>query len=234
MGQSKRNRLLLLGVAAGVALLTAALLIVLRPGKSDATPAAALPEASAATAVFAGIPQSGTTIGKTSAPVTLAVYADPQCPYCRAWDTDTLPVLVRRFVRPGRLRIEFRGLDFVGPDSERGLRALLAAGNRNKLFQAAALVYLYQGTENTGWLSDRFVSSLATSLGIDQRALRADMRSSAVGDAIRRAAAQAQHDGVIGTPTVLVGPTGGTLVKLDLQRVDPQGTVPALEQALRG
>jgi protein-disulfide isomerase len=232
MGHSTRKRLLLLAAAGGVALLAVAVLVIVRPGSGDATPASALPEASAATAVFAGIPQSGTTIGKASAPVTLAVYADPQCPYCRAWDTDTLPVLVRSFVRPGKLRIEFRGLDFVGPDSERGLRALLAAGNRHKLFQAAALLYLYQGTENTGWLSDRFVASLATSLGIDQSALHADMRSSAVSDAIRQSAAQAKQDGVIGTPTVLVGPTGGTLTNIRLQRVDPQGTVPAVEHAL--
>src|SRR3954470_8183912 len=176
--RAPRNRLLLLGAAVGIALLAGLVIVILGSGGGQAAPASALPQASAATAVFDGIQQSGTTIGAASAPVTLAVYADPQCPYCRVWDTQTMPVLVRRFVRPGKLRIEFRGLDFVGPDSERGLRALLAAGAQHKLFQAAQLLYLYQGTENTGWLSDRFVSSLAASLpGLDVGALRADMRS---------------------------------------------------------
>jgi protein-disulfide isomerase len=229
-----RSRMVLVGVAGGVALLAAVVLVIAGASSGgDAPPPAALPHASAATAVFDGIPQSGTTIGARSAPVTLVVYADAQCPYCRVWDTETLPVLVRRFVRPGQLRIEFRGLAFVGPDSQRGLRALLAAGAQHRLFQAAELLYLYQGTENTGWLSDRFVTSLIASLpGVDRARLRAAMGSQAVTDQIARAAAQARRDGVIGTPSVLVGATGGDLARVDLQSAGPEGTVPAVESAL--
>jgi protein-disulfide isomerase len=75
-----------------------------------------------------GIPQHGTTLGAPNAPVTLVEYADLQCPYCAQWALGTFPSLVQDYVRTGKLRIEFRGLEFIGADSDAALRATLAAG----------------------------------------------------------------------------------------------------------
>ena len=71
-------------------------------------------------------PRTGTAIGSPDAPVTLVEFADLQCPFCAQWATDAFPDLVEEYVRPGRLRIEFRGLAFIGPDSEKALRAALS------------------------------------------------------------------------------------------------------------
>ena len=68
-------------------------------------------------ALFAGIPQHGNVLGSPKAPVTLVEYADLQCPYCAYWSRSTFPVLVRDYVRPGRVKLVFRGLAFLGPDS---------------------------------------------------------------------------------------------------------------------
>jgi len=227
-----RRRLYLLLAAVGAALAAVAVLVAVT-SRGSSEPPQALTGAADSIAVFAGVPQARTTLGSDSAPVTLAVYADPQCPYCKDWDTQTMPTLVDRYVRPGKLRIEFRGLSFVGPDSERGLRALLAAGEQNRFFQAAALLYQQQGTENTGWLDDRFVDSLAASLpGLDTKRLDTDMHSPAVDRQIKQAAGQAQQDGVDSTPTILVGKTGGELRPVELGRLDPKGTTPAIDRAL--
>ena len=200
-----------------------------RPGPAPAR----LAGADAAAALFSGIPQKGTALGRPDAPLTLAIYVDPQCPYCAEWDRQTLPAIVRRYVRQGTLRAEFRGLSFVGPDSERGLRALLAAGEQHRLFEAQALLFANQGVENSGWLSDAFVDSLADSLpGLDKARLNADLHSATVDTAITAAVEQQRADGVEGTPTILVGPTGGPLSPIVLRSLDPQGTIPAIEQAM--
>jgi len=43
---------------------------------------------------------------------------------------------------------------------------------------------------------------------------------------------QQRADEVSGTPTLLIGPTGDTLSPINLRSLDPQGTIPAIEQAL--
>jgi protein-disulfide isomerase len=203
--------------------------LVSRPGPAPPK----LAGAAEAAALFRGIPQERTALGRPDAPLTLAIYVDPQCPYCGVWDRQALPAIVERYIRPGTLRAEYRGLAFVGPDSERGLRALLAAGEQHRLFQAETLLYANQGVENSGWLSESFVASLAASLpGLDASRLTTDLHSAAVDTAIRTAVAQQHVDGVKGTPTLLVGPTGGILTPVELRSLEPQGTIPAIDQAL--
>ena len=44
-------------------------------------------------------------------------FADLQCPFCAEYTKNVVPTIVNRYVRPGKLRIEFRPLTFIGPDS---------------------------------------------------------------------------------------------------------------------
>jgi protein-disulfide isomerase len=81
-------------------------------------------------ALLDGVPQNGTVFGEDDAPVTLVEYADLQCPFCAEWALRTFPELVTDYVREGQLRIEFRGLSFIGPESEDALRTALAVDNR--------------------------------------------------------------------------------------------------------
>ena len=118
-------------------------------------------------------------LGRPDAPVTLVEYGDLQCPYCSAWTHEALPVLVDEYVRPGKLRIEFRGMAFIGPESETGLRAALAAGEQDKLWHVVDLLYRNQGHENSGWLNDetlRLVGSSVPGLDVERMLDRRDVR----------------------------------------------------------
>src|ERR687895_662573 len=75
-----------------------------------------------------------------AAPVTLVEFVDLQCPYCREFAVDAFPALVEKYVRTGKVRIELRGLAFLGPDSERGLRAGFAAGRQGRMFDLMELL----------------------------------------------------------------------------------------------
>jgi protein-disulfide isomerase len=198
--------------------------------ETASTDGATLVDATEATALFEGIPQQGLALGEPDAPVTMLEFADLQCPFCREFAVETLPELVERHVRTGKLRIELRGLAFIGPDSERGLRAAYAASRQNRLFEFTELVYYNQGAENSGWLSQDLIEAAGRSLpGVDVPRLVSDMDSGAVSDLIDDHAAEAEQRDVNSTPTVFVGPTDGELKPVTMASVTDVG---AIEQAI--
>ena len=172
-------------------------------------------------------------LGSPKAPVTLVEYADLQCPYCAQWARDALPTLLERFVRTGKLRIVFRGLAFIGPDSDEALRTAIAAGQRNHLWDVVHGLYLNQGAENMGWVTDELVTEIAAGVpGLNGPWLLEARWSSSVEPKLKRSAAAAEAAGIQGTPSFQLGPTGGRLELVELHSLGPDGIVPAIEAVL--
>jgi protein-disulfide isomerase len=143
-------------------------------------------------------------------------------------------VLVRDYVRPGKLRIVFDGVAFIGPDSDRALRTVIAAGRQSHLWELVHGLYERQGGENDGWVTDALVRELAAGVpGLRADKLLEDRWKGSARVEIARAAAAAQAAGVRGTPAFQLGPTGGRLTLIQVGSLDPEGIVPAIEAALR-
>jgi protein-disulfide isomerase len=236
-------RVLLAGGAIAAAIVVAVVLtVVLRGGSSPSLAkvptvgsiAAGLPGAADVEALFKGIPQHGTTLGRSSAPVTMREFIDPQCPYCQEFETQVLPSIVTTYVRAGKLRIEMEPWAFIGPDSVRGQAAELAAAEQNKIFNYAEVLYDNQGEENTGWLTDSMVAAAATSIpGLRVHVLLNARTSAAVKAAQKRVDDLADTDKVNSTPTLYVGKTGTKGLKVNLaSATDKQTLVAAINHAL--
>ena len=233
-----------LTVALAAAVLLAAFLIAANQisartaADSSATPAARAVTGGTSAAGYAdsllgGIPQQGAVLGSPTAPVTLVEYADLQCPYCGRWARETLPTLIERYVRPGKLRIVFNGMAFVGPDSNTALRTAFAAGAHNHLWDVVDGLYLRQGTENSGWVSDDLIREVAAGVpGLDAGNLLEARWDSSVAAQIDRAAANATAVGIDSTPSFQLGPTGGKLERVEIDSLAPDGITPAIEEAL--
>jgi protein-disulfide isomerase len=195
----------------------------------------ALPGAAEVQRMFKGIPQSTNTLGPRSAPVTMVEYVDLQCPYCAAFETSALPKLLSKYVRPGQLRVEQRLLAFIGPDSQRGRSAGLAAGLQNKQFNFTELLYVNQGTENTGWLDENMVVATASSIpGLRVPEMLDAQSSSAVKDEESTLDAEAEAAGIHATPTILVGKTGGKLSPVALSSPADEASVAAAIDGVLG
>ena len=230
---ARRRRLARLGaVLAGAALVVAVLVVVSGSGsgtKPAARTAASGPVAGAreTSALLAGIPQHGLTLGRPKAPVRVVEFADLQCPFCRDYSTGVLPRLVRTYVRPGKVRMEFRSLHFIGPDSERAARVVQAAGRQDKLWNVLDLAYRSQGKENSGWATDALLRRLAGAVpGLDVGRVFAARDSAAVTAELKAANTLATTSGVQSTPTFLVG-RGSSL-----KAVDAAGLPAAIEAAV--
>jgi protein-disulfide isomerase len=191
--------------AFGIAIAAAAALIVVAVvarGGDDGSPDPTTP---AEALSLDGIPQEGVFLGSPDANVTLIEYADLQCPACRAYNETVVPGVVDRYVRPGDVRMEFRGLAFIGEDSERALRLVLAAGLQNRLWNLEDALYRNQGGENTGWVTDELVETLASAIaGLDADQMFEDADSAQVTGMIQDDAEQAEAAGVGGTPSLYV------------------------------
>jgi protein-disulfide isomerase len=219
--------LVIAAVALGVVLTSSS-------GSSSAT-GATLPGASDVQALLRGIPQNGNVLGKPSAPVTMVEYVDLQCPFCQEFETQAMPTLISRYVRPGKLKVELRPVAIRGGDSFRGQSATLAAGMVNKMFNFAQLLYVNQGIENTGWLDDNMVKSAASSIpGLDVGLFHKQVSSSTVAEQVKTVDAQASADGLDRTPTILVGKTGTKLRAVTVTSAsDPSAVAAAVDAALR-
>jgi protein-disulfide isomerase len=179
---------------------------------------------------YAGIPQKGNVLGAGNAPATLMVFADLQCPFCAQFETQMFPKIVDRYVRPGKLKVVFQPIAIIGQDSVAGARASGSAGLQNKMFDYASLFYLNQGQENTGYVTDSFLTNLAKAVpGLDVSKWKADLNSQGVDTMLSQAQSAAQTAGVNSTPTFLVAKRGKPLERFDVSDYTPQAFYPKLD-----
>lgn len=221
----------LYGGLAGIAVAVAVVLIVvnLTGGESKSSSPAAV-DGSATAALLAGIPQDGISLGSPDAPVVLVEFADLQCPFCGEYAIDALPAIVEEYVRPGKVKLVFTGLAFIGPDSETALRATYAAGLQGKLWNYLDLLYRNQGPENSGWVTDGLLRAVGESIpGLDVGALMAARQSQEVDSAIAAMQQQARNARVDSTPTFFAGKTGGTLEQVAVSSLTADAFRPTLD-----
>jgi protein-disulfide isomerase len=230
-----RKRMYLVAAALGLAAVAVLVGASLVSGKSSSAPTSLTTVAmgSQTAALLAGIPQHGDTLGSPRAPLTLVEYADMQCPYCGEFARGTLPTLIRSYVRTGKVKLVFRGLEFVGADSDVALRAVYAAGRQDKLWSYGGLMFENQGTENTGWVNEDLVASLAAAVpGLDAAKMLSDRGSPAVTDAIAVSGQHGQMDGVAHTPWFELGKTGQGTTALSLSSLHPSAFTAAFDRLL--
>ncbi len=140
----------------------------------------------------------------------LVEFADLQCPYCDEFATQALPSLVTRYVRTGRVSIEFRNLSFIGPDSVRAGLAAAGAEQQNKLWNFVDLLYLNQGEENSGYITKAYLRRLLAAVpGLDVARAERTSQTPQAAAVLTAANAAASADRIDATPSFLVGRAGG-------------------------
>jgi protein-disulfide isomerase len=172
---------------------------------------------------YAGIPQKGNVLGSNSAPATMMVFADLQCPFCGEFERGAFPSIVSRYVKDGKLKVVFQPISIVGNDSVTAAHAVAAAALQNKGFDYASLFYENQGQENTGYVTEGFLTNLAKATpGLNVAKWKADLGSAKSSALLSRAQSASQAAQVNSTPTFLVGKTGQPLSQLNVTSLEPQ------------
>jgi protein-disulfide isomerase len=159
---------------------------------------------------LSGIPQQGQVLGDANAPVTVVEFADPQCPVCAAFAEQIAPELISNEVRNGSVKYELQPYLIIGPESEPAMTAALAAGEQGRFWNFLQLFYRNQGAENSGYVTDAFLTSIAEAAGVpDIDAWEQSRNSSKWESVLSDGTNQAESNGFQGTPSILVqGPNG--------------------------
>jgi protein-disulfide isomerase len=161
--------------------------------------------------LLADVPQDGTTLGSEDAPVTIYLYEDLQCPACARFTRKTLPDLVTRYVETGEVKLVSETIAIIGPDSVPAAGAALAAGEQDRYWEYSTLFFLNQGRENSGYVTDEFMTKIAEETqGLDVSQWKETRESGAFESEIDAAQAMARDEGVGGTPTMVITGSHGT------------------------
>jgi protein-disulfide isomerase len=241
---AQRKRLIQLGGVAGVVVVIIAIILVATgSGGSKSAPApksaAATTAAREVTSLLQGIPQNGIALGNPNAPVTLQYYGDLECPFCKEFTLSALPTVIKKYVRTGKVKIEYRSMQTATRERETFQTqqvAALAAGKQNLMWNFLELFYHEQGEEGSGYVTESYLQGLAAQIPTIKLSDWSSARNDpAYANQVISDAQTANQNGFTGTPSFLIGKTGGSAQKLEVSGfTNASQFETAIEKLLKG
>jgi len=242
-GARRRRRLQMLGGVVAVVVVALVVVLVATGGSSSKTPPkAGSGEANKVTHeisnLVGGISQSGDTLGNPNAPVTLQYFGDLECPICKEFTLGALPFVIDRWVRAGKLKIEYHSLETATREPETFKKqqvAALAAGGQNKMWYFVETFYHEQGEEATGYVTESYIDGIAKQVpGMNLTKWQEERGNHKYASNVEEDAQTANNEGFTGTPSFLIGRTGGAMAKLEYSSLtEPTTFNEAIEKVLK-
>lgn len=206
VGAGRREKLIKAGSAAAfLALVAVAVLIVVSQSQTSGGDSGNIRRASEVNRELAGIPQNGMVLGQASAKASALEFADLQCPVCKGYSEEVLPQIIENQVRSGEAKIEFRNYTIIGPESTPAGAAAIAAGEQGRGWNFVETFYRNQGGEDSGYVTDGFLTAIARAAGVpDIAKWNSDRKSERVLAEVARSTSEAKGLGFTGTPSFAV------------------------------
>ncbi len=149
-------------------------------------------------------------IGNSQAPVTLALWFDYQCPFCKRFDENTMSAVISNYVKKGKVKIVFKDFSFLGGDSQTAAligRAVWQAAPSH-FYAWYQAMYNKQDRENSAWGKQVDILALTKTIpGIDINKVKQLLATKS--DQYRQEIAADKAEGIAfginGTPALIVG-----------------------------
>jgi protein-disulfide isomerase len=212
-----------------LALAAVAVLIVISQSQSSGGDAGDIAGKADVDRLLDGIPQERLVLGEPSAAVTLVEFGDLQCPFCKHYSEEVVPPVIEGPVRRGEAKLDFRNYTIIGPESIPAGAAAIAAGKQGRGWNFVEIFYRNQGEEDSGYVTDEFLTAVAHAAGVpDISVWNRERKSARVLAEVKETTAEAKSLGFTGTPSfALEGPgTNG------LETLGTPGSAGDLEAAI--
>ncbi|MBW4022506.1 MAG: DsbA family protein [Proteobacteria bacterium] len=154
-------------------------------------------------------------IGNPHARISVVEFYDTRCPYCRVMR----PELAALAKQDPNVRVIFKDIPILGPDSVLEARALLAAQRQGGYAAMQAAVMSDNAPE-----TEADLRATATRLGLNADRLARDMKDPRISAQLAANTSLAQSLGITGTPALIVGHqlVPGAISMDDLQKLVAQ------------
>lgn len=134
--------------------------------------------------------------GNPSADTTLVEFFDYNCPYCKR----VAPTVTTLIEDDPDLRVVYKEIPILGPDSQFAARAALAAVEQGQYLP------FHEALMSIGEkVNEAKVLAIARQVGLDVERLELDMNDPSIDAAIQRNLALATALGITGTPSFVIG-----------------------------
>jgi protein-disulfide isomerase len=151
-------------------------------------------------------------IGSPTAPETLALWFDYQCPFCKQFEQTITPQLIENYVKAGKLKIVFKDFQFLGEDSNTAAlyaRAVWEAypDHFYDWFKAVMDAQDAEGDQGFGDLAsiDKVTKEKVPAIDTAKIKSLMDTNKAKYSQAIAADRAEGSSYGINGTPSVIVG-----------------------------
>lgn len=135
-------------------------------------------------------------LGLATAPVTIVLFTDFECPHC----SKVAPLLEQVLEKnPNTVKIVLKNLPLgMHPFADPAARAALAAGEQGKFWEFHDALFALPA------VNEAAIDNIATTLGLKMDQFKSDMASPKIRQKIDQDIMDAQAAGVTGTPTLFV------------------------------
>lgn len=166
---------------------------------------------------------TGSTVGDPNAPVTMHVFSDFQCHFCKSFHDETLPQIMDDFVRTGQVKLVYHDFPRLGsnpdiadpnnmeveirdPNNQSSLaaHAAMCAGEQDHYMEMSDRIFANYGGVQTGAYSRANLNRFADDEGLDMDAFNACMDSGRYYAAIAQSVTQGQGQGITATPMFIL------------------------------
>ncbi len=150
-------------------------------------------------------------VGEESAPTTIAIYEDPQCPICAAFEQEVGDRLAAA-VEDGRVKVEYRLVSFLDPQSgneyssraANAAMAVLDTAGVEAFVTFHETIFANQPAEGTDGPEDDRLVEWAVEAGADEAEVTPQIEDKVYEQWLKNATDQMSKAGINGTPGVVI------------------------------
>jgi protein-disulfide isomerase len=147
-------------------------------------------------------------LGNPDAPVTIIEFSDYQCPFCRVFWKDTLPLIIGEYVADGRVKIVYRDFPLSShPMAIPYAEAAECAGDQDRYWEMHDIIFGEQEKLADGLIESLTIEDLSNAteaLEMDKEEFDTCMEEHKYLDEIRKDFEDGDAAGVTGTPSFFI------------------------------
>jgi len=153
-------------------------------------------------------------LGDPDAPITLVEFGDYQCFFCNKFFHNTEQKILENYVDTGKVKIIFKDLTIIGPDSITAAHAAHCADDQGLFWEYHDTLYNNWNGENNGWASSENQLRMAQDVGLNIDEFTDCMLNEIHTQIISASNADARTLGLTGTPAFFVIGSNNQVTKI--------------------